>query len=140
MRPFASARALAAFGLVSLAAVAARPASAQPALAAAPVPAAVAMTNEIAPGVYRIALDNGRETVHARVVMERVGGALEGTVLVEATASALIQLRSENGEIRANMLTSDGRGELVLRPTDGGVAGSLKVGKTTWSISGQRSA
>ena len=140
MRPIASARALAAFGLVSLAALGGRPASAQPALAAASVSAAVAPAPEIAPGVYRIALDNGRETVHARVVMERVGDALEGTVLMEATASALIQVRSENGEIRANMLTSDGRGELVLRPTESGVSGSLKVGKITWSISGQRSA
>ena len=139
MRSIASARALAAFGLVSLAAVA-RPASAQPALASAPVSVVVAAEPSIAPGVYRIALDNGRETVHARVVMERVGDALEGTVLMEATASALIQLRSENGEIRANMLTSNGRGELVLRPTESGVAGSLKVGKTTWSISGRRSA
>ena len=138
MRHLVSPRAAFAFGLAVLAA-SARPAIAQPALAATPAAVVVSTEPGIAPGVYRIALDNGRETVHARVVMERIDGALEGTVLIEATASALIQVRAENGEVRANMLTSDGRGELVLRQTDGGVAGSLKVGKMTWAISGQRS-
>ena len=37
-------------------------------------------------------------------------------------------------------MISTGKGELVLRQTDSGIAGTLKVGKTTWTVTGERSA
>jgi hypothetical protein len=91
-------------------------------------------------GVYRIALTKGDETVPARVVMERVGDALDGTVLLGSAATALAKVRSEGEELRAVLTTSAGRGDLVLRATEAGVTGTLTVGGETWVVSGRRSS
>ena len=91
-------------------------------------------------GVYRIDVAKGDEVLPMRVVVERVGSSLDGTVLLGGTASALANVRFDNGELRATMVTSTGKGELVLRQTEAGVTGTLKVGKTTWSVTGERSA
>lgn len=142
MRPTTLSRAIAlALGLAALSA----PAAAQQRAFATPPAAAVSAAPSADPsaawaGVYRVAITKGDETVHARVVMERDGEALAGTVLIEATASALTKLRHEGETLRATLLTSHGRGELALRATTDGVAGTLTVGKVTWTVEGKRSA
>ena len=112
------------------------PAPASCAAAAPALSAAAAVWS----GVYRIDVAKGDEVLPMRVVVERVGSSLDGTVLLGGTASALANVRFDNGELRATMVTSSGKGELVLRLTEAGVTGSLKVGKTTWSVTGERSA
>jgi hypothetical protein len=140
MRPTARALALS-LALASLAA----PAAAQTSFAPAPAPGAAATQGAAASaaawsGVYRIDVSKGDEVLPMRVVVERVGNTLEGTVLLGGTASALANVRFEGGELRATMVTSTGKGELVLRQTEAGITGTLKVGKTTWTVTGGRSA
>ena len=142
------ARALAiALGVAAFAA--ARPAAAQ--LAFAPsTPAAPSLTaaptvtsNPTADGwtgVYRVEARNGGEAVPMRVIVERAGDRLDAMVLIDNRASALDRVSGDEDELRAVLSTSEGRGELVLRPTATGVTGTLKVGKTTWKVAGERSA
>jgi hypothetical protein len=123
-------------------AAAAAPAAAQTSFTPAPT-ASVATTPAAAAawaGVFRIDVAKGDEVLPMRVVVERAGAGLDGTVLLGGTASALANVRFEAGELRATMVTSSGKGELVLRQTETGVTGTLKIGKTTWSVSGERSA
>jgi hypothetical protein len=142
MRLPATARTLA----LSLAlAAAAAPAAAQSSFTPTPAPSAAAAAASSAAamwsGVYRIDVAKGDEVLPMRVVVERMGPAgVDGTVLLGGTASALANVRLEGGELRATMVTSSGKGELVLRQTDAGVTGTLKVGKATWSVTGERSA
>ena len=147
MRPTVPARTLAlALGLAALGTSAARSAAAQGSFAPAPTAGAVAsapMPAALAAwvGVYRVSLTKGQQTIPLRVVMERVGVSLDGTVMVGTTTSALANVRSsEQGELRAVMLTSEGQGELVLRATATGIVGTLKIGKQTWAVTGERSA
>ena len=129
---------------LSLAAVAPRPAAAQASFTPTPAPAATAAATSFAAaawsGVYRIDVAKGTEVLPMRVVLERLGGTLDGTVLLGGTASALADVRFEVGELRATLVTSSGRGELVLRQTESRVTGTLKIGKAVWTITGERSA
>ena len=146
MRVTITARTLAlALGLAATAAaVPAAHAGAQAARTAfaATTPASTVDMTAMAPwaGVYRISLARGTEVVPARVMVERVGPRLDGTVLVGSEATSLANMRGDGAELRAEMLTSRGRGQLVLRVTPAGLVGTLTVGKSVWEVSGERSA
>ena len=150
MRPTAHTR-LFALGFATMVALTARSAAAQAALAPTGTqPAAVAASLQTAEtaetaavtwaGVYRVDLVKGNETVPARVVVDRAGQRLDGLMLVGSAASALGSVRGTATELRGTISTSSGAGELVLRATESGVAGTLKVGKATWTVTGRRSA
>ena len=142
MRLAVSARTLTlALGLAALGATTGR-AGAQSAFAAATPTAAADVSSAVAAwtGVYRISLAKGTEVVPARVVVERIGKTLDATVLVGSAATSLARLQGDGGELRAEMVTSSGRGQLVLRTTATGVVGTLTVGKTVWEVTGERSA
>lgn len=139
-RAFAIALGVAAFA-------AARPAAAQLAAFAPSTPAATAAptvtsnpTADRWTGVYRVEARNGGEAVPMRVIVERAGDRLDAMVLIDNRASALDRVSGDEDELRAVLVTSEGRGQLVLRPTATGVTGTLKVGKTTWKVAGERSA
>jgi hypothetical protein len=128
---------------LTLGALCAAPAAAQPALATATpprTPAAIAAAAAVAEwtGVYRVEARNRGEMVPMRVVVERLGDGMGATLLVDNSATALDKVRNEGGEFRAVITTSAGRGDLVLRATAGGVTGTLTVGKTTWTVTGER--
>ena len=138
-RAFAIALGVAAFA-------AARPAAAQLAFAPSAPAATAAPTVTSNPtadrwtGVYRVEARSGGEAVPMRVIVERAGDRLDAMVLIDNRASALDRVSGDEDELRAVLTTSEGRGELVLRPTATGVTGTLKVGKTTWKVAGERSA
>ena len=143
MRLLTSARAATlALGVTMLAA--ATPAAAQLAYAPPAAHAAATVTNPVADrwtGVYRIEARSGGEAVPMRVIVERAasGSRLDATVLLDNRAAALDKVSGDEDELRAVMTTSAGRGELVLRPTATGVTGTLRVGKITWQVTGERS-
>jgi hypothetical protein len=111
-------------------------ASATPAATPAALPSAAAAWV----GVYRITLQSKTAgAVQARVVMERVEDAVDGTFLVNGTNTTLKDIRIDGDELRARVLTSTGEGTLVLRNGGSGIAGTLTAGKASWEISGARS-
>jgi hypothetical protein len=129
---------------LALAALAAPAPAALAQAAYAPAPTARAERAEHAAaaawvGVYRVDMTKGTETIPVRVIMERVGDSLDGTILVGGTASALGSVRAEGTELRAAVTTSAGRGELVLRTTPAGLTGTLTIGRAVWSLTGSRS-
>jgi hypothetical protein len=129
-----------ALGLATLVAAPAPAALAQASFA--PAPAAASAEHAAAAawvGVYRVDMTKGTETIPVRVIMERVGESLDGTILVGGTASALGSVQADGMELRAAVTTSAGRGELVLKATATGITGTLKIGKTVWSLTGSRS-
>ena len=143
----ARSRAVLSLALAALTLSAAAPATraaAQPSHAAdtPAAPAATSATSAWA-GVYRVSLTRGSEVVPARVLLEWVDGALYGTFLMDNVASGLARVRADDAEVRAAILTAEGRGELVLRQAGAaagaGVVGTLTIGKATWEVRGGRS-
>ena len=133
-----------ALGLATLVTAPATAATAQSSFSPAPAAAAPALGSASGAGaawvgVYRVDITRGTETIPVRVIMERVGNTLDGTILVGGTASALGSVRADGMELRADITTSEGRGELVLKTTTEGISGTLKIGKTTWTVAGARS-
>ena len=143
MRFLTPARSLAlALGVAAFAApAAAQTAFATPATATTATPALRPATSasERWAGVFRVEARRDGESVPMRIIVERTPGRLDGTVLIDNHASALDKVTGDEDELRAVMVTSEGRGELVLRPTATGVTGTLRVGKTTWKVAGERS-
>jgi hypothetical protein len=108
---------------------------ASPGSASARAPAAVVEWS----GVYRIEAVSTDEVVPMVVLVERAGERLQVTMIVDNAATALELVRHEGGELRGVLQTSRGRGDLVLRATSEGVAGTLAVGKRRWTVTGVRS-
>ena len=116
------------------------PAHAQRSYASTPAPAAAPAAAEWN-GIYRLTLTSREEgEVAARVLVERVDGAVDGTLLVSGGSTALTAMRADGDELRARVRTSKGEGTLVLRRSAGGVVGTLTVGQARWEIAGARSS
>lgn len=130
----------AAFALATISAAAATPAAAQ-------APAAHAERNTVAAPaprfqsvVYRLTLTRGSEVMPMRVVLDRVGTALDAMLLISGSVSALANVEYEGGELRGDVQTSGGAGRLVLRESGDAITGTLTVGRAVWTITGERSA
>ena len=90
-------------------------------------------------GVYRLVFaDRSGMMMDARVVVEPNGDGLVGLLLVGEQASGISNVRIEAGELRAVVVTAEGRGALVLRNDADAIGGTLTIGKRVWTISGAR--
>ena len=91
-------------------------------------------------GIYRLTLISKTQApMPVRLLVERDGGVLTGTLLSDVNGAAHASLRLEGDALKASTSTSRGAGELVLRVTDKGVVGTFTVGKQVWEVSGTRS-
>ena len=131
------------FAALALSVAAAAPLHARP---VAPAPAA-AETTLVAPtptarwvGVYRIMLSEKKDgaMVDARVLIEPNGANLMGMLMVDQHASGITDVKVENDALVARIVTAEGKGTLVLRTGDDGVAGTLTIGKRVWTVTGTR--
>jgi len=131
------------FAALALSLVAGAPLHARP---VAPAPVA-AETTLVAPapaaawvGVYRIMLSEKKvgAMIDARVLIEPNGQQLMGMLMVDQHASGITDVKVENDALVARVVTAEGKGTLVLRTSDDGVAGTLTIGKRVWQVSGQR--
>ena len=92
-------------------------------------------------GVFRVQLSLGtKDAAPAALVVERVLEGLSGFMLVDTRSASLSGIRVEGDMLRARVSTAQGNGELTLRIVGDAVSGTLKVGKQTWEVVGQRSA
>ena len=92
-------------------------------------------------GVFRVQLSLGtKDAAPAALVVERVLEGLSGFMLVDTRSASLTAIRVEGDMLRARVATAQGNGELTLRIVGDAVSGTLKVGKQTWEVVGQRSA
>jgi hypothetical protein len=93
-------------------------------------------------GVFRVQLSLGsREAgAPAAIVIERVLAGPSGFMVVDSRTVSLSEIRVEGDLLRARVTTGDGVGTLMLRVSGDAVSGTLKVGKQTWDVIGQRSA
>lgn len=103
-------------------------------------PAASATSPAPQSGVYRLQMtaQDGR-TIAVRLIVERVGERLSGTLVSEDNVVAHADLRVDNDALRASTATSLGEGTLVIRETDAGITGTFTVGKKVWTVEGTRS-
>ena len=134
------------FAALALSAVAVAPLHARP---VAPAPVA-AETTLVAPtldapaaawvGVYRIMLSEKKAgaMIDARVLIETNGQHLMGMLMVDQHASGITDVKVENDALVARVVTAEGKGTLVLRTSDDGVAGTLTIGKRVWDVTGAR--
>ena len=131
------------FAALALSAVAVAPLHARP---VAPAPVA-AETTRVAPapaaawvGVYRIMLSEKKvgAMIDARVLIEPNGQHLMGMLMVDQHASGITDVKVENDALVARVVTAEGKGTLVLRTSDDGVAGTLTIGKRVWDVTGAR--
>ncbi|HZF67256.1 MAG TPA: hypothetical protein VEZ47_04380 [Gemmatirosa sp.] len=91
-------------------------------------------------GVYRLVLTRGGDSMPMRLVLERSGTTMEATIISAESASPLQNVRVEGGMLHADVTTSRGAAQLVLRDTGAGLEGTLVIGKRSWSVSGDRSS
>lgn len=90
-------------------------------------------------GVYRLVFtDRSGMMMDARVIVEPNGERLGGLLLVGEQATAVSDLRTDESELRAIVVTGDGRGTLVMRTDAGVISGTLTIGKRVWTIVGNR--
>ena len=131
------------FAALALSVAAAAPLHARP---VAPAPVA-AETTLVAPapaaawvGVYRIMLSEKKvgAMIDARVLIEPNGQHLMGMLMVDQHASGITDVKVENDALVARVVTAEGKGTLVLRTSDDGVAGTLTIGKRVWNVTGSR--
>ena len=138
MRPITSRfTALLSLSFIALAAV---PCAAQQAYPdRAPSSAAVSSIAPMA-GVYRLQLTaKDGASLQVRLVVERLGEGLSGTLVSEDNGVAHVDLKFVGDELRATATTSLGEGVLVLRESAAGMTGTFTVGKRVWMVSGERS-
>jgi hypothetical protein len=124
--------------LLSLATLAA-PVAAQQTYA---VRTSAAVTTSAAPqaGVYRLQMtEQSGRTVMVRLIVERIGERLSGTLVSEDNVVAHADLRVVDDALRASTATSLGEGTLLIRETDSGITGTFTVGKKVWKVEGERS-
>jgi hypothetical protein len=93
-------------------------------------------------GVFRVQLLLGSQQAGApaAIVVERVLAAPSGFMMVDTRSVPLGDIRVDGDLLRARVTTGQGEGVLQLRVTGDAVSGTLKVGKQTWDVVGQRSA
>lgn len=93
-------------------------------------------------GVFRVQLSLGTREIGApaAIVIERVLAGPSGFMVVDARTVSLSNIRVEGDVLRARVTTGDGVGVLTLRVTGDTVSGTMKVGKQTWDVVGERSA
>jgi hypothetical protein len=134
----------AAFALVTVSAAAATSAAAQAPATQAPAAHAARTVTAPAPRwqsvVYRLTLSRGSEVMPMRVVLDRVGATFDAVLLVSGSVSALASVEYDGAELRGEIQTSNGPGRLVLRESGETVTGTITVGRTVWTITGERSA
>ena len=135
----------ASFALRAVAAVAVSAAAlpAQQVAYATPV-AAVASVTTSAPsrwvGAYRLTFaDDAGSRLDVRVLVEPAGDRVVGLLIVDQQASGITGIRTDGDTLRAQVLADDRKGELMLRNTTDGVAGTLTIGKRVWQVTGARS-
>jgi hypothetical protein len=92
-------------------------------------------------GVFRVQMALGtKSAAPAALIIERAMEGLSGFMLVDTHSVSLSGVRIEGNVLRARVPTASGDGDLTLRIIGDSVSGTLKVGKQTWEVSGQRSA
>ena len=93
-------------------------------------------------GVFRVQLSLGRREVGApaAIVVERVLAGPSGFMVVDSRTVSLSDIRVDGDMLRARVTTGDGVGTLMLRVSGDAVSGTLKVGRQTWDVVGERSA
>jgi hypothetical protein len=90
-------------------------------------------------GVFRVQFAlGGRNAAPAAIVVERAGDGLSGFMLVDERGAPLSGIRVDGDVLHARVATAQGSGELTLRIANGEVTGTLKVGKQSWDVTGQR--
>ena len=115
------------------------PAVAQTHLAAAH-PTAAATASSPWAGVYRLQLTGAKgETVQLRLIVERVGEGLSGTLLSDDNTAAHADVTLDGDAMKASARTNGGEGTLVLHETSEGIEGTFKVGMLAFTVSGRRS-
>jgi hypothetical protein len=118
----------------------ATPAIAQSRLAAAH-PSAAIDTGSPWAGVYRLRLTNTKgQTTQLRLIVERVGHELSGTLISDDNTAAHVDLALDGDAIKASARTSAGDGTMLLRETSEGIEGTFVIGKLSYTVSGRRSA
>ncbi len=91
-------------------------------------------------GAYRLTfVDNTGSVLDVRVFVEPAGDRVVGLLVVDQHASGITAIRTDGDTLRAQIVAEEGKGELVLRNTTDGVAGTLTIGKRVWQVSGARS-
>ena len=91
-------------------------------------------------GAYRLTfVDNAGSVLDVRVFVEPAGDRVVGLLVVDQHASGITAIRADGDTLRAQIVAEEGKGELVLRNTADGVAGTLTIGKRVWQVSGARS-
>jgi hypothetical protein len=132
------ARALAAASLAATL-VPAGPAPAQDAaLRAAP-----AANPEASPvrGVFRVELRRGdRLAVPATIIVERVGGVVTATMLVDQRVTPLQSARVDGDVLEGVVSTEAGPAKLSLRVAGDAADGTLTARRLAWKVRGERSA
>ena len=138
MRTTASLRTVVPFALAAaLLALPASPRAARAQVTLAGEPATVASAKMA--GIYRVTLSGPSLTTQRMHLIVRLGEAGYTCVLISSDREMPLEnLRLEGDVIRATTATSAGKGEIVLTVTEDGVSGTLRVGPTKVSISGER--
>ena len=91
-------------------------------------------------GAYRLTfVDNAGSVLDVRVFVEPAGDRVVGLLVVDQHASGITAIRTDGDTLRAQIVAEEGKGELVLRNTTDGVAGTLTIGKRVWQVNGARS-
>jgi len=91
-------------------------------------------------GAYRLTFtDKAGSLLDARVIVEPVGDRVVGLLIVDQHASGITAIRADGDMLRAQIVAEEGKGELMLRNTVDGVAGTLTIGKRVWQVNGARS-
>jgi hypothetical protein len=129
------------YAMVVLALGALTAATPRPADARVELPRATASTPEAWAGIYRLTLISKTQApMPVRLLVERDGETLTGTLLSDIHGAAHAALRLDGDVLRASTQTSRGQGELVLRETSEGITGTFTVGKQVWTVTGTRSS
>ena len=91
-------------------------------------------------GAYRLTFaDNAGSLLDVRVIVEPAGDRVTGLLIVDQQASGITGIRTDGDTLRAQVVADNGKGELMLRNTTDGVAGTLTIGKRVWQVTGARS-
>jgi len=113
-----------------------------PALVAAstphPTPRATAHAVVPVTGSYRLTVASKHARKTADLVVEQTADGYVGYVLTNESETPLTNIAIQGDTLRAHVTTSAGDGELVLRITDAGITGTLKLPMKTLTVSGER--
>jgi hypothetical protein len=92
-------------------------------------------------GVFRVQLQHGTTVaVPATIIVERLGGQLSATMLVDERVSPLQSPRFTGDVLEAVVSTESGPAKLSLRVSGDTMDGTLTAKKRAWTVRGERSA